>query len=266
LLIRLDPGLRPSAFISGRVVGPNGEALAAAKVTPTCVALDYNAMQVTDADGMFRAGPFPAGLWGVRIVAEGFAPFGRAGQPLAADQKLELGTIRLERGDVIDVHLVYPDGLPSARLYVEVQGLDQPIDTWCKIESGHARTPPLSPGRYRLIFNGAYAACTLDTEIVAGQTTQVELALQPGVEFKIRFDDQRVDPTTRAKLVLRDDKGEVLMERSPNIDQAEAFNLPVCLAPGHYRLEASDSSGRFASHEFAVDASGAGQIVPIELR
>jgi hypothetical protein len=31
-------------------------------------------------------------------------------------------------------------------------------------------------------------------------------------------------------------------------------------------LEASDSSGRFASHEFAVDASGAGQIVPIELR
>lgn len=265
LVVRLDPKLRPSAYIKGRVVDPDGRALGGIKLTPFAVEGDYHATELTKADGTFKAGPFPAGPWGMDINAPGLAPFAMGKRELTAKQTLDLGTIQLARGDVIDVHLVYPSEPHSTQLGVVVSGLDSELEEWCKVEGDHARTPPLPPGRYRISFTGAYAACNLDAEVVSGRETKHELLLKPGIAFKVRADDQRKGEPTRVVLRLRDGAGEQLMERTPRIDQLKTYQLPVCLAPGHYRLEATDPAGRAWSHEFEVDAATAQQVIAIEL-
>jgi len=266
LILQLDPKLRPSAFIAGRVVGADGRALAGIRVTPNCSAINYHATQLTLADGSFRAGPLPTGRWSLEIDAKGYAPFGLSEQELAAKQELDLGTIRLEQGDPIEVQLLYPDQPHSTRVYMTVRGLDRPLERWCTVDGDGARTPPLLPGRYRLGVEGAYGACVLDTEVVAGQTTKVELELKRGVEFAIRVAGASIGSASRTTVQVRDGAGEILFERMSRADATEPQSHGLCLVPGHYRIEASDAEGRRASREIDVDASIAQQTITLELR
>jgi hypothetical protein len=143
LSIQLDPAVRPSAIVRGKIIDPDGRPFAGATLTPSCRALDWQAGQLTQADGSFRTVPLPAGAWSFEIEADGFAPLVLPERNLAIGERLDLGTLRLSRGDTIVAQLTPAEGVSPSRIYATVESEDGSISAWCKVEGDVARTPPL---------------------------------------------------------------------------------------------------------------------------
>lgn len=266
LVIHLDPAKSPSAFITGRVVGPDGEAIGASEVMPSSFEVDAAGYLLTAEDGSFRMGPFPAGTWWFSAEHEGFASFNAGAHELAANSTWDLGAIRLQRGNSIVAKLLYPDGSNRIAPSIMVRSVATSIEQWCKLDGDRAKSPPLAPGKYELVVEGAYAAMTVPVELVAGRDTEIAIDLKPGIAFKIRFVDRAADPKPRTTIRVLDAKGEpAMLDRSPRLEQVGPFEFPACLAAGHYRVEAKSVDGRETHLDFDVAAATANTIVELEL-
>ena len=266
LSIRLDPAVRPSAIVRGRVVDPDGRPCGGATLTPSCRALDWQAGQLTQADGSFRTVPLPTGTWSFEIKADGFAPLALPARNLAAGERLDLGTLRLSRGDAIVVQLTLAEGVSPSRIYATVESEDGSISAWCKVEGDVARTPPLPPGRYRLTFEGSCAARVLDAVVHAGEETRLAAALDRGVGVRLRLERASADPEARCTIRVRDERGAVLLERSPRREHVGPYSISARFTPGSYLLEAEDTAGHRASVSIVVESDRPGAVTDVVLR
>lgn len=266
LSIQLDPAVRPSAIVRGKIIDPDGRPFAGATLTPSCRALDWQAGQLTQADGSFRTVPLPAGAWSFEIEADGFAPLVLPERNLAIGERLDLGTLRLSRGDVIVVQLTLAEGVSPSRVYATVRSEDGSISAWCKVEGDVARTPPLPPGRYRLAFEGSCAARVLDAVVRAGEETRLEVALDRGVGVRLRLERANAEPEARCTIRVRDERGVVLLERSPRRAHVGTYSISARFTPGSYLIEAEGTAGRRASVPLVVDSDRPGAVTDVVLR
>lgn len=263
LVVHLDPAKRPSIYFTGRIVGPDGKAIAGCNLETINSALDWYVHDLAKNNGSFRLGPFPPGHWGFGAEHEDCASFLAKERDLAADEVWDLGTVQLSKGDPIEIELIYPEEAQHYPPSIEVYALDSDISEWCKVDGDHGRTPPLAPGRYELRLSGAYAAFRQTTDVIAGRANKVTLILKPGITLAIRLTG--ADTSARTSIAIIDAAGKIVMENGPYLRKAEPFQFSYCLAPGHYQLVASDTNGRRQTLEFDVDSSTAQKTIEINL-
>jgi len=262
IVLTIDPARRPSIYIVGRVVGPDGQALGGSNLATLNSSLDWAVNQLAKEDGSFRAGPYPPGPWGLKVSHDGFASFLAKERELSAKAVWDLGTIRLARGEILEVEFQYPGEPPHATPWFSVRGLDSGIREYCKVEGNRGHTAPLAPGRYEVSVEGTYAPVKLTTDVIAGAKNKLAIALQPGVTFAVRVNG--IDVDLIQTIEFRDASGAVAFERNARW-RTPTVTMMVCLGPGHYQLTASDPKGRKASLEFDVDASTAQKTIDVTL-
>ncbi len=110
--------------LSGRVVGPQGAAVAGARVSVGHQGLRQYVDTLTDASGRFRIGPvepISRGLGGIRIEAEGYAFQDVPGDRFSIfpGSDTDVGTIRMAPGRVFLGRALDCDGSPAAGAVVE---------------------------------------------------------------------------------------------------------------------------------------------------
>ncbi len=168
---RGDEPLAPGWF-AGRVVGPDGRAVAGARVWSESVTFRARGLPPvvearSDAEGRFRLGPLPASNYyraNLNAAADGFAATSARRDRLAIypEQDHDLGTIRLDRGRVFSGQVLDIGDKPRAGATVEVgvryntlghtvSALIPDIKLTTDVD-GRFRTPPLPVGHLSLLI------------------------------------------------------------------------------------------------------------------
>jgi hypothetical protein len=260
--------------ISGRVVGPDGRALAGVPVIAHSAAdpgegLSGGGEATTGSDGEFRLevpeGTYDvvAGLRHAWAASASFLAPGRVRGVVVAPGREVAG---------LEIALV-PGGSIAGRVRVEGGGAAN--DAWIKVvdgagsQAGAARTDAigafridgLEPGRLRVqaFDQSERISGPVPVEIRVGETTRVELVLAEGTEVRARVTDANGAPIEVEEVALLDADGEVLQVAER--DEQGVYQLGT-VTKGDYVARARHAGG---STELPVHAAGEEEL-NVELR
>lgn len=242
-----DPGSGPlnvqverdvvAGYITGRILGENGQPLADVEIRPRCNQRDmFLQSVVTKNDGTFEFGPLPGGKWdmslehkthtGPRIPSFELAPSGRWE---LGDVQMRLGGRAIIKSGAIpgkDLSFMITDTQSQSRW--TIRPADQPV------------TPLLRPGDYMLqVWGKRSAARAIRFTILGGQRTEVPLPPAAGVRQHFEFGyDQEKHTTYGATIKLY--RGEQkIVDAWLSTQPKEDWNYDVWLLPGTYRVTMS---------------------------
>src|SRR6478672_850860 len=124
--LRLE--MKTARGLAGRVLGPDGEPVADAALTQGGVNLsdhmmsrsDRPVLARTDARGVFRIAGLEPGPLDLRIASQDYATQTVHGILIPQDRDLEGFEIVLERGTILEVRVLSPEGTPAAGATVAV--------------------------------------------------------------------------------------------------------------------------------------------------
>jgi RNA polymerase sigma factor (sigma-70 family) len=259
LELRVQTAAQRTARIVGRVLTPDGKPLANVSVHAfRRDRADQTGIHATDQDGRFALGPLAPGTWDLEVRAADH-PRHSEKHELATSETWDLGEIRLTVGGTAAVTLV--GKAEELRLLITDAGerlADHPLP------SGDAmRTGPLEPGNYRLFVSARdVTAQVVPFAIRAGETTAVEVRLQPGIRQRFEFVGPAGGANALAVRVLRG--GELLMPVWPGRREDGVSTAEIWLAAGSYSVQAS--AGPLAGRaEFTVGSAESAP-VRVELR
>src|ERR1041385_6136521 len=91
-----------SGSISGHIYDPQMAPIQGATVTVTDSSKNFSAVTKTGMEGNFLSAGLAPGNSSVSVEAPGFKKFSRTGIPLNANDKLDVGSLRLEIGAVTE--------------------------------------------------------------------------------------------------------------------------------------------------------------------
>lgn len=272
VLVRVTPETRPTAFIRGRIVDPQGTPVESARITLFPLGHDILSMRGIEevsavGTGEFHLGPYLAGRWQLKMEAFGYPVSWTGVRELRPGQELDLGTIQLVQGGSIVIKLRREDGTEVGHPFLSLsvgatwQSIQSP-----EIEGESVLIGPLPPGPYRLAVIGGredLAAVDLTAnevlpfEIRAGETVTSELVLRSGVPIVVRFrSPDPAPPKSRVTFSLFDAGGREILRTGATLDGSGARELKIgCLVRGHYRIEAERQDGPRTTAEFDVGQS-----------
>ncbi len=235
-----------SAVIAGRVLDHRGDAVADADVTAMRRGTPrFYEREKTAADGTFELGPLPSGTFHLSVRARGLAPLRLDPRELLANDRWDLGDIRMPATGRIAIEF---DGDPKdvdGRAYLPTG----PFAAHFEREHDTLLSHPIAAGKVQVHLTGdGIAAARYDVEVREGETTTVRAKLRPGIAQPLVGQRHRYEVFAGERRIAR---GYVQDTGS------------VTLAPGTYRLVAKDPKGRKTSREFAVRGTPG---EPIDLR
>lgn len=274
---RLDLSL-PEGRISGTVRGPDGEPMAGCRITLTVDGgLPYGSFMgghytelVTDKDGAYDIGFIGAGSYSVAAGGPDLGGlFGSAG---AAGRSVKSG-LRVKEGEWlsgVDFQLEAPgeiggvvlgaDGAPANEATVFVRDEDgRLMERFSLIStdgSGRFSYSGLAPGTYIVSarVEGQASLPSPPVRVVAGETSEVELALERGTMVRVVVTD-KTEANVRARISVVDAEGrehsgmmsmqDILNRLDSGFSSEEQSVGP--LPPGRYTLTATTDDGRSAS-------------------
>ena len=200
--------MKTARGIAGRVVGTDGEPVADATLrrggfTPMDSNLSSSARPVlarTDLQGAFRIAGLEPGPADLSVAAQGYATQTVHGIPIPQDRNLEGFEIVLERGTVLEVRVLSPEGTPVAGAIVAAMPEDPRILTFADLDQtdylsgsttdkrGIVRLTVPRPAPWRVI--ASLQGRSVAALVQAGQgTTPVELRFPSGAEVSGRVMD-----------------------------------------------------------------------------
>jgi hypothetical protein len=205
--LRLE--MKTARGLAGRVVGLDREPVADATLTqggitladPSSSSSDRHVLARTDLQGNFRIAGLEPGPADLRVTAQGYATRTVHGIPIPQDRDLEGFEIVLDRGTVLEVRVLSPEGTPVVGAGVmaspkeagalTLADLDQ-VEGWngSTDERGIARLTVGRPGAWRVAASVAERSISVLVQAVKG-TTPVELRFPAGVEVSGRVTDLR---------------------------------------------------------------------------
>lgn len=242
LVLVLDAKHRPSASFVGRLVGPEGAPVTGSKVG--LMKVGGNTIEhrpIPDADaGRFEVGAVPPGRYVLNLGAPGFCDLWLAERELHADERLDLGEIRLQRPATLVVRASRADG-----------GAVEPRDLRLRAAKGtepialvaadrELRASGLDPGDYVVEVVGEGLAQTVrKVTVTEGATATVDVPLETGVALRcvLRAADGALKGPVR--WTASDANGEELAGTLEVAAGAATAELPLCLAVGDWTLEAT---------------------------
>ena len=199
LVIRMQSLGKPSVYISGQVLGPDGKPVKHCRIRPYSREHYAAPKLITDAgDGRFKLGPNPPGEYRVTIEARGYARLITDFKKLAKNETWDVGVIRLKRPGFLQVTLKGETSLLPERFFLPLQKASgERVDS---VRGGNGkveRSNPLAPGTYYLQVTGKNCAGGRHKfEIQSGQDTQLDIPLSKGIpvvlEFEIQIDGKAV--------------------------------------------------------------------------
>jgi hypothetical protein len=202
--------MKTARGLAGRVLGPNGEPVADAALTQGGMTFSDPMMSMsrsdrpvlarTDVRGAFRIGGLEPGPLDLRIASMGYATQTVHGIPISQDRDLEGFEIVLERGTLLEVRVLSPEGTPVSNAGVGAMPEDPRTLTLADLDQmeylsgsttdkrGIARLTVPRPASWRVI--ASKQGRSVAVLVQAGQgTTPVELRFPSGAEVSGRVMD-----------------------------------------------------------------------------
>jgi protocatechuate 3,4-dioxygenase beta subunit len=249
--------LKTARGVSGRVVGPEAEPVPDAEldwVQESRIGGGSSAGSTsvgrTDPEGRFQAAGLPPGPVDLRVSAKGYAPRRLNGVQIPQDRDLDGFEIRLERGAVLQVRVLGPEGEPFPGASVHVEPMERKRrsgdeERWSfrgqrslnrTDEEGLCSMELPEPGRYRVTVASQWRHLSLTVEAGPG-ISPVELRFPGGVAVSGRVTDGEGQGLPGVELLLRSAGGEV--EGFGTASEADGSFTIENVTDGSYRLNAS---------------------------
>lgn len=253
IVVRVPSTARPSAFIVGRVLLPNGSPATETLFWARQPHTHYSNNECRpEADGSFRIGPLPPDRYDVFMRTKVYAlPLGE-NVAMAPGQTLDLGTLTLEPPGSLAVTLHRDDGQPMGTPDLVILNSSRDLATRVLQEGNVARAPELAPGRYEFsvgVNNSVDVACThVPFQIHSGRETALDVTLRLGVMVSLLFtqpEGEEWSYTLRTR--VRDAAGSVVWERFGfGRFRDGRIRATLCLTPGTYTVEVLSDCGMTA--------------------
>ncbi len=267
----IRPGDRPSAFITGKIVDPDGKPAETAQIVMHGLSTIY-----PEKDASFRIGPLPPGRHQFDVLL-GEHPRIRRGCELTENETADLGTIQVHRGGRVQARLRKPDGTPcpcSVRIMNEAADLD--VEAKCSPD-GIVSSELAQPGDYFILigWHRGLAATWIPVRIEDGLTASADVTILEGAErgFRLSSPEKPREPT---RVIVRAANGAKVFDCplwpdsgwNPSPD-ASGFvrEFRVSFAPGTSYVVEALVRGRSASASFTVpDLAETADPIVLELR
>jgi len=250
--------------INGRVVdartgAPVGGARVVTNPVPHLVWDAHDESRRADRNGVFRAGPFAAGIWRLEATAPGYAP--RAPEVDIGAVDIDDYIIEMQPTRDLEVRLLGPPGLDVSRLYGTWydETTDEVISTQhLRVVEREAvvRWPDGPIGRGILSITAARMelAARVEVEIGAGP---VEVTLEATGNIYVGVPEFADHRPVFAVVRVYDEQGRPVPDAFATShrmfrQRQRPQHLVNKLVPGRYRVEVETSDGRFFSGEAEV--------------
>jgi hypothetical protein len=243
----------PTVRIRGRIVDPDGHAVASATVySQRRDQRGSSGIRATGNDGGFELDPVVPGTWVLHVSFTGHPEHRSAPQVLAADATWDLGTIALVRGGTAEIRV---GAVPEGTRFLIVDALR--TATWSVREEAKVRrTSVLAPGDYQVLVEGkSVAAKAVPFTIRAGEQAIVDVEVQPGVELVFHCNVPPGIEVDGVSLRVLRDGAFVGRTWADTADGGVARSIG--LAPGDYAVEAEAGDLRGRATFTVGAASGA---------
>lgn len=216
-------------------------------------------------DGRFQATPLRPGRYHLAARARSFGTLHAGPFPLAHDETLDIGTLCFATAGRLRVKVAPSDApAPTGRIMLLLRAAEAPTYLGHASSDGSVDFGLLQPGVYFVTTWGELPATTVRVELHAGETLEHTLAIPASVRCLVRYP---AIPCDRHVLrhTWRDERGEVAFDFSGSNDEGEGFESLLRIAPGHYTITVSDSTGRTATTTAEVRASDPPSVVTLPL-
>jgi len=291
--LRLRPEDRPTGFLEGLLVGPQGELLrdARVEVCRSWSIIDRQAWleaNTGQSGGRFRLGPLSPGEYVLVASSEGL-PALELRTRVESHATRYLGTLCLEAPGWIAVDVVHPgvtlgptevvstvlrrDGIHPSGSIRNGPGSAMPPTGMCGFGASllealppRGRSRDLAPGRYVLSTRDRrWAASDVCVDVLPGRTTWVEVTLVPATTRTIEVLVPETAPFVRLDLKVSSSDGKTCWDEEVTCRaRGGRFVHDVQgLLTGTYRLEARSPGGGRLEAEFQV--LDLGRASPIEV-
>jgi RNA polymerase sigma factor (sigma-70 family) len=259
LEVRLDPAPLPTARLAGRIVRPDGKPATRAQISATERKGAWSGIVGPSEQGAFRLGPLVPGEWRLTIRAEGLPQLTTEWRTLAADEKVELGTIWLVAGGTVRVEVHAPDGLAprmSLRAGARYYGL--------RGGGRVLRSDPVPPGACQISVHGeGVGSQIVPVHVRAGEETKARVTVEAGYEQRFRFTDPKT-PSVRRVQIAKGEQMVVDLTHRARLTRALPAKWQRWLAPGEYVVTV-DGDGLRGQVRFTVRA-GENDVVNVEMK
>lgn len=275
---RLDL-VMPTARVSGRVRGPDGEPAKSARISlqpesPVAIGTMWGGQYhegVTDAEGRYdiqtlRPGTYVIGAGGMTMGGvlgneDAFGREMRSGVKLSEGEWMKDVDFRLKKSGALEVTVMDAAGGPAAEAAVFVREANgKLVDGFSMVTTkadGKARYPGLGPGTYTVSARKELLASadSARVKIEEGGSVEVQVALQPGTMLIVTTVGAEAAPV-RASVEVTDEDGrevggmislaevmELLGEGGMSSTEHKVGPLPQ----GKYKVKATSSDGKTIS-------------------
>jgi RNA polymerase sigma-70 factor (ECF subfamily) len=189
LVVTLGENERASAWLLGRIVDDRGDPVRFASLSIASGQWRPQAGTTDVADGSFRIGPLPPAEYRILVhprtgplVQTTLGPFA-----LAPREVRDLGIVRLGASGRLLVHKVVRDGGTASEFDAHLED-DSGLNTYLTSEAEREPGQGIAPGQYRLhAWGEGFMSCTAPVVIRSGETTRVELSLEPAERRAVRY-------------------------------------------------------------------------------
>lgn len=259
LVLRVSDEMRASAWIRGRLVGPDGSPPSAARiVSRTEGGMFAPGIEHDDIDeeGRFRVGPFRVGAQRLEVSATDLASRSVDVEKLTAGEERDLGVIELEEPGALVVHLARSDGQPvDEYVWITADPIGRVGRQSVDLADGVGRTSTLAPGAWVVRAQGKeFATAQATVHVRAGAETRVDLRLEPGTARAVLIAPPAGVTLERAQIKVIDDAGETMFDHVYDFPPDEPTSVGVLgLRVGSYRVIVSTDAGLSGEAELVVE-------------
>jgi len=254
----------PSVHVRGLVADELGNVPAPLELELQSLDLGLSREMPVDEQGRFALGPFAPGSYVLRVRAQGRPEHVLGPRRLAAGESWDCGAITVRAAGVLVVRVPRAPGTESLQPWFRI--LQGSFDRMKLEPAGELwRCDALAPGSMRLkMSGGGVAAALVPFEIRAGETTELELPLRPGLHREIRVTLGSDPGARRPRIRLTNAAGELVVDEDMWARLPGEFQEQSWFAPGTYRVELELEGGPRAEAELVV-AAGVPEAEPLVL-
>lgn len=256
------PEPKPSAFVLGRVLGPDGVPVRPTKISARQRDGRGSVRDVIWSEGeRFKLGPLVATRYRVYLSFDDLPGLAYELE-LGEGEEHDLGDIQLERPGQVELTLRGPNGEALAEhSTVYLRWPDIMIVSVLETEDGFVfESDPMREGTYRLAVTSSNLALTRPCliEVHPGETTTMEPTLAAGhyLGFFISVPEGEELPN-ELRFLVRNEAGEVLVDetREPSTQQGLTFLMfTTSLPQGNYTYSGTSKEGWAAKGTCSVTA------------